>query len=242
MTLEFPEIRLRPGLDPKVFAEQYSKNKFVQIPDVFEPELANALEKMLAGLPWQLVYSDPQDGVVQLSNADRQRLGPQGMNQLMQKVMALATRNYGYCYNAYQMNEAHKENRDSGHPIHKLLAFLNGEEFRKFGEAVIGETGITQVDAQATLYTRGSFLTRHVDDGAQHERRCAYTLGFTEGWMTDWGGLLMFLDKNTDIESAFRPRFNMLTMFDGRKIHSVSPVSAFAGKPRLSIAGWLRND
>ena len=107
---------------------------------------------------------------------------------------------------------------------------------------MIGETGISRTDAQATLYTRGSFLTRHIDDGSRDERRCAYTLGFTDGWMTDWGGVLMFLDKNTDISSGFLPRFNVLTMFDGRKIHAVSPVSAFAGKPRLSIAGWLRND
>ena len=242
MTSVFPEIRLRPGLEPEPYADIYARDKFVQIPDIFEPELANALEKMLTGLPWRLVYSDPKEGVVQLTAGDRQRLGQQGMARRMQAVMQLATRNYGYCYNAYQMNEALAEGRDTDHPIHKLTEFLNSESFRKFGEAVIGETGISRTDAQATLYTRGSFLTRHIDDGSRNERRCAYTLGFTDGWMTDWGGVLMFLDKNTDISSGFLPRFNVLTMFDGRKIHAVSPVSAFAGKPRLSIAGWLRND
>lgn len=242
MIEDFPEIRLRAGLEPKAYAEVYSREKFVQIPDIFEPELAHAIERMLTRLDWRLVYADPQEGVVQLSESDRRSLGPQGMSQRMQKIMQLATRNYGYCYNAYQMNEAVRDNRDPGHPIHKLTAFLNSEEFRDFGAEVIGETGITKTDAQATLYTRGSFLTRHIDDGAQHERRCAYTLGFTEGWMTDWGGLLMFLDEKTDISSGFLPRFNVLTLFDGRKIHTVSPVSAFAGKPRLSVAGWLRND
>lgn len=242
MIEDFPEIRLRAGLEPKAYAEVYSREKFVQIPDIFEPELAHAIERMLTRLDWRLVYADPQEGVVQLSEADRRSLGPQGMSQRMQKIMQLATRNYGYCYNAYQMNEAVRDNRDPRHPIHKLTAFLNSEEFREFGAEVIGETGITRTDAQATLYTRGSFLTRHIDDGAQHERRCAYTLGFTEGWMTDWGGLLMFLNEKTDISSGFLPRFNVLTLFDGRKIHTVSPVSAFAGKPRLSVAGWLRND
>ena len=242
MTDAFPTLRLNPALEPERFAKLYAADRFVQIPDMFEPEIASAIERMLTTLSWRLVFSDPQEGVVQLTREDLQRLGQQGLNQRMAKVMELATRNYGYCYNAYQMNEAIADGRDPGHPVHKLTEFLNGEDFRRFGEAVIGETGITRTDAQATLYTRGSFLTRHIDDGSKHERRCAYTMGFTEGWMTDWGGLLMFLDGNTDISSAFLPRFNVLTLFDGRKIHAVSPVSAFAGKPRLSVAGWLRND
>lgn len=238
----FPPIRLRPGLDPAPFAQAYAEKKFVQVPDIFEPELAQALEQMLSGLPWRLTFNEPGEGNIQLTREDMQRLGQQGVQQRMANVMKLATQNWGYCYNTYQMNQAAREQRDPDHPIHQLTQFLNSPEFMEFGAAIIGETGITQVDCQATLYTRGSFLTRHIDDGIQSERRCAYTLGFTDGWMTDWGGLLMFLDENTDIESAFLPRFNTLTLFDGRKIHSVSQVSAFAGKPRLSIAGWLRND
>ena len=242
MNDEFPAIRLNPNLDPEAFAERYAKDKFVQVADIFEPDLAKAIEAMLTSLPWFLTFSDPEEGVVQLSREDLQRLGQAGLQKRMAKVMQMATRNYGYCYNVYQMNQAIADGRNADHPIHKLTEFLNSPAFMEFGARIIGETGITRVDAQATLYTRGSFLTRHIDDGVNHERRCAYTLGFTEGWMTDWGGLLMFLDPNTDIEAAFRPRFNMLTLFDGRKIHSVSPVSAFAGKPRLSVAGWLRND
>lgn len=242
MTETFPEIRLRPGLDPEPYARAYAKDKFVQIHGLFEPDLAHALENMLTTLSWRLAYSDPEQDVVQLTREDMQRLGPQEMQRRMARIMELATRNYGYCYNVYHMNQARDRALDPGHPVHKLTEFLNSEAFMTFGQTVIGETGITNTDAQATLYTRGSFLTRHIDDGANHERRCAYTLGFTEGWMTDWGGLLMFLDRNTDISSAYRPGFNVLTLFDGRKIHSVSPVSAFAGKPRLSVAGWLRND
>ncbi|MEL6245955.1 MAG: 2OG-Fe(II) oxygenase family protein, partial [Pseudomonadota bacterium] len=59
----------------------------------------------------------------------------------------------------------------------------------------------------------------------------------------DWGGLLMLIDKQTtDVRSAYIPRFNTLTLFDGMAVHSVSPVSAFAGDGRYSIVGWLRND
>lgn len=242
MTLSLPELRLNPALDPHAFAEQYARDRFVQVSDILEPHLAEALETLLKSLPWRLVYADPKEGVVQLSQAELQQMGQQGVAQRMAHVMELATRNYGYCYNAYQMNEAADEGRDLAHPIHRLTVFLNGGEFRSFVSTVIGEAGLTRTDAQATLYTRGSFLTRHIDDGSKNERRCAYTLGFTRDWMTDWGGLLMFLDGKTDVSSGFLPRFNVLTLFDGRKIHAVSPVSAFAGHPRLSVAGWLRND
>ena len=52
----------------------------------------------------------------------------------------------------------------------------------------------------------------------------------------------MLLDENKDIERAFLPRFNVLSIFDGRRIHSVSPVSPFAGGGRFQITGWLRDD
>ncbi len=243
MSATFPTIRLNPALNPKNYAQTYADQKFVQIPEIFEPEVAQAISEMLAGLPWRLAYSTPEEGIVQLTREEMQRIGQQELGRRMSRVMELATRNYGYCYNVYHMTGALNAGRDEGHPVHKLTEFLNSPEFIAFGEQVIDEVDqIRNVDCQATLYTRGSFLTRHIDDGAFNERRCAYTLGFTKGWMTDWGGLTMFLDKNTDIEAGYLPRWNVLTLFDGRRIHSVSAVSAFAGSNRLSVAGWLRNN
>lgn len=242
--MSLPPLRLNPALDAGSCAAAYAEHSFVQIPEMFEAETAGALEAMLRrDVPWRLVYQTPEDGVVQLSQAQIQEIGQAGMAARMQKVMQLAARNYGYCYNTYPMIEAVTTGADPGHPIHKLTAFLNGREFLDFGAAVIGHDAITKADAQATLYSRGSFLTRHVDEGAQKERRAAYTISFCRNWQTDWGGLLMFLDKaTTDVTSALVPRFNTLTIFDGLRVHAVSPVSAFAGDGRYSIAGWLRDD
>jgi SM-20-related protein len=44
------------------------------------------------------------------------------------------------------------------------------------------------------------------------------------------------------VTNAWIPRWNTLTLFDGRRVHAVSPVSAFAGDGRYSIVGWLRDD
>ena len=146
MPAELPPLRLHPGLNPSDFAKIYAEKKIVQIPGIFEPELAKEIERVLQTLPWRLCYHDPPQGVVQLTNDDLRKLGQQGLNQRMKKVMELATRNYGYCYNTYQMNEAKRDHLDPEHPVHKITEFLNSPEFMEFGAEVIGEAGtITNV-------------------------------------------------------------------------------------------------
>jgi len=128
------------------------------------------------------------------------------------------------------------------HPIHDLTNFLNSAEFIAFARAIIGDAKVSKIDCFASAYQRGHFLTRHKDEGEKLERRAAYTIGFSRNWQPDWGGLLMFLDDNNDVSRALLPRFNTLTVFDGLKLHAVSPISSFAPQSRLSIAGWFRDD
>jgi len=243
------DLRLNPKLKPDVWAKAYARDKLVQIPDVFEPELADEIEAVLRGqIQWRLVFAeaDPTapggESVARLTQQDIASLGRDAVAKRIGQVMERARDNYGYLYNAYPMIEAYTSGWDAEHPIHLLTEFLNSAEFLEFGRQVIGVDAVTKADAQATFYTRGNFLTRHVDEGHDDERRAAYTLGFTRRWEPDWGGLLMLLDGNKDIERAFLPRFNMLSIFDGRRIHSVSAVSPFAGDGRFQITGWFRDD
>jgi len=242
--MSLPRLRINPALSAGNAAQIYARDKLVQIGDFFEPDTAIAIAEMLRDeIPWRLVYTTPEEGVVQLATGDIQAMGQDAFRERMGRVMELATKNHGYCYNTYPMIEAALQGMDPGHPIHELTNFLNSREFLDFGAAVIGHPSITKADAQATLYARGSFLTRHVDEGMNKERRAAYTIGFSQNWQTDWGGLLMFLDPGTtDVTSAWLPRFNTLSLFDGMRVHSVSPVSAFAGDGRYSLTGWLRDD
>ncbi len=242
--MSLTDIRLNPELDPGALASAYARDGFVQIRDIFDPETAQEINTLLREkVDWRLIYADPDKGIVQLTRAEADRLGQAEMQQRMAQVMQRARRNYGYCYSGYQMTNARRDGVDDGHPIHHITDFLNSRTFLDFGAEIIGETGITQVDAQATLFTPGSFLTRHIDEGSQNERRAAYTLSFCPDWQTDWGGLLQFIDQQTtDVTSAWVPRFNTLSVLDGRRVHAVSPVSAFAGDGRYSIVGWLRDD
>jgi len=257
--LEFPEVnaamadtlqlRLNPALDAREWAEVYARTRLVRIPDVFEPELADQIEALLArSVNWRMVFpeADPSapggERVTQLTQQDIAALGRQGIGAKIAHVMERARDNYGYLYDAYPMIEAYTSGWDPGHPVHQLTEFLNSPEFLEFGRIVTGAPVVTKADAQATRYARGHFLTRHIDEGHDKERVAAYTLGFTRNWQPDWGGLLMLLDDELDITRAFLPRFNVLSIFDGRRIHSVSAVSPFAGGARHQITGWFRND
>lgn len=242
--MSLDDIRLNPNLDIDAIAATYTKTRFVQVRDVFAPETANEISNILRKqIPWRLIYADPEKGVVELTQEEAKSLGPQEMQARMAAIMARATRNYGYCYNGFHMTNARRDGTDADLAIRKVTQFLSGPEFLQLGARIIGVPGITQLEAQATLFTPGSFLTRHIDDGSNNERRAAYTLSFCPNWQTDWGGLLQLINQQTtDVLSAWVPRFNTLSIFDGTQVHAVSPVSAFAGDGRYSIVGWFRDD
>lgn len=238
-----PQLRLNPKLRAADFAPIYARDRFVQIPEIFEPQVAEALHEVLTrATPWRLVHGAGGAGPTYLTGQQIQAMGQAAFQQVMADVMRKAADNVGYLYNVYPMIKAYLEGWDPGHPLHQVTEFLQSEEVREFGRAVIGAKTITKVDAQATCYGRGHYLTRHVDDGDKLERRAAYTLGFSKDWQPDWGGLLAFLTPDLNVESAWTPGFNVLTLFDGLRVHSVTAVSPFVPHPRYSITGWLRDD
>ncbi len=132
------------------------------------------------------------------------------------------------------------EGRDPGHPIHALTHWTNSREFLDFGQEIIIAEDVIKADAQATFYRPGDFLTLHDDDKPGADRRAAYTIGFTRQWRSDWGGQLLFHEKDGAIRRSYLPSLKGLNLFQVPQDHSVAPVAPFATAPRLSVAGWLR--
>lgn len=236
------QLRLNPALDPAPFARVYADMKVVQIPQLFEDETADALERVLTSLPWRLICQNEYRENILLTQETLSAMTPEHRRKLEDGIRERAADNFGYTYYTYPMIEAAQRGWDKGHPIHALTVFLNSPPFIEFAKQLTGEPRLTKIDAHASNYQRGHYLTRHVDDGAKKERRAAYTIGFSRNWQPDWGGLLLFLDQKQDVRSGFLPRFNTLTVFDGLRVHAVSAVSTFAPAARLSIAGWFRDD
>jgi SM-20-related protein len=129
---------------------------------------------------------------------------------------------------------------DPNHYWAKTMAFLNGPEFLGLTRAITGNPAIDYVDAQATLYRGGHFLTAHDDDIAGTNRLAAYVMSFTSAWRPEWGGLLEFINAEGQIEAGYMPDFNTLKIFRIPASHHVSIVAPYAAVGRYSIIGWLR--
>lgn len=101
----------------------------------------------------------------------------------------------------------------------------------------------TQETVVFDLYTRGSYLDPHTDQGA--ERLVAYVLGLTrDSWPAEQGGHLEFLelDERTVIDRV-SPGFDTLDLFCIYPLlrpHQVPLVQVPV--TRLSINGWLTGE
>lgn len=236
-------LRLNPHLDLAPYAETFRLRGIVQIPDILEAEAAEAVSALLGGgIPWRLILTDGADKPIHFSRAEIQALGEPRFQSMMQDALARARQNRGYVYTMYPMIEAYMRGWDPGNPIHLMTEFINSAEYLDLGRTVCGIPAITKADAHATLYGPGHYLTRHLDHGEDRERRAAYVMGFTRNWQPDWGGLLLFLNEKQDISEGYLPRFNVLTIFDIKYLHTVTQVSTFAGAGRYSVTGWFRDD
>jgi len=234
-------IRLNPRLDPRDYAQAYARDGMVQVPDLLDAASADWLALALEhDTPWSLSLKTPQGGEL-VSPQEIAALGRDALTARVQAALQAGRDGFSFVYLAYPIIKAFLTGQDQGHATHILVQFFNDTPFLEFAKAVTGETALTKIDAQATWYRPGDFLTLH-DDTGEGERRAAYTLGLTRDWRADWGGQLMFHDAAGDIARGFKPGFNLWTVFKTPRLHSVAPVAAYAGGKRRSITGWLRDD
>jgi len=119
--------------------------------------------------------------------------------------------------------------------------FLNSPAFLDFVRQLTEDERPDHVDAQATRYEAGHYLTEHDDKKPSSGRLYAYVLNLTPRWRVDWGGLLTFLDADGHVSEAYTPAWNALNLFRVPQPHAVSFVAPFAGAARLSITGWVRS-
>lgn len=239
--MNFPSIRLNPAIDVEAAAAAFARDGFVQVPEVFEPALAESLAGLLENqINWDLAF-EGEDGKPVVLNAAAIAAAGGALRERLQRMLARSSEGYGFMYLAYPLITAYLTGRDAGHPIHGFVEFLN-DEFVRFGRAVTGDARIAKADGQLTRYRPGDFIGLHNDVGLEgSDRLIAYTFGLTRRWRPDWGGQLLFHNTAGDVTRGFAPRWNTLTLFRVPELHSVAPVSGYATTPRLSVVGWLRN-
>lgn len=238
--MTMPVLRINPKVQAGTARATYLREGLVQIPDIFEPELADYLARLIEDMTLDLAFQGEDGRPALLTVAEQEAAGP-ALAARVQGVIERTGYDYGFLYQSYAMITAYLNGRDPGHPIHKLTEWLNGE-FLQFGAYVTNQPQIARADGQLTRYRPGDFIGLHNDVGTETtERLTAYTLGLTRDWRTDWGGQLLFHDDKGDVLRGYIPRFNTLTLFKVPQLHSVAPVAPYAKTPRHSVVGWLRN-
>lgn len=236
-------VRINQEIDWPKYVAIYKENGVVQIPDFFELDVAEALFKLFATqILWRVLHTDHKDKPVEYAQAEWMKKSDSECNLILNDVLLRARENRGFLYDFYPMVRAKRLGWDKGHAIHNLTDFINSDKFLDIGRKMTDTQNIIRADAAACRYGPGHYLTRHLDFGENNERRAAYVLGLSKIWQPDWGGLLLFLNEKQDVEQGFLPRFNNLTVFDTKYLHSVSQVSSFAGIPRFTVSGWFRDD
>ncbi len=167
-------------------------------------------------------------------------LDPARQAAIVEAAHAEAARGFHYLFDTIRISDVAERGEPLQSPYDALFGFLNGPDFLGFIRAATGERACAYVDAQATRYRRGHYLTCHDDHAEGKERLYAYVLNLTPRWQADWGGLLAFIDGDGHVAEAYAPAFNALNLFKVPHPHAVTYVAPFAGGDRLSVTGWIR--
>ena len=237
--------RLARSLDPAALRPVFERHGRIHLPQVFEPASAAAIGEALASeaVPWTrsvTVNGSAYDiGLPTLAAMPADRAA-----QFRAAVDEAARTGFQYEFDAWRLSDVVEAGARQGGalaPLEAVYDFLNGPVFLDFVRKLTGETRAAYVDAQATRYTAGHFLTAHDDAVEGKNRLFAYVLNFTPAWRVDWGGLLLFHDADGHVSEGYTPTFNALNIFRVPQPHAVSQVASFVAAGRYSITGWIRS-
>jgi len=232
---------LNAGLDREALAEEYRRDGRVRIENVLDPDVAERIRSIcLTDVPYKFVtHVDGRN--ITLSSEEMAALEPPRFRELQGKILDAAAKGIGFSYSGYLMaQKVDAPDNENRRFLHSVFEYMNGDEMLAFVSAVTGATDLRSADAQFTRYTPGQFLTRHRDDITSEQRRVAYVVSFSRNWHPDWGGLLQFFEDDGTPRDAWAPKFNTMSLFDVRHVHSVTFVAPFALEQRLSLTGWFR--
>jgi SM-20-related protein len=211
----------------------------VQIPQFLQDAAA---QKILHCLQHQTRWTlaERSEGASRTHDADTYAaMGVEQKQALLNRAYARAANEFQFSYDSYMMVKAAAENRDPGHLLYVVLDFLNSEQFLQFARWLTNEPGIYAVNAQATRYGPGQFLTRHEDEDKNEGRAYAYVINLTPQWNADFGGLLQFFDQGNQVIETLMPHYNSLNIFKVPQPHSVSLVAPWEDEYRYAITGWF---
>lgn len=230
---------LNPALEAGHIATVYGRDGRVHIPGVLTAESAQRVRDcLMRETQFSLVTRDG-DGYIRLT--PDAILTPEQEARAQHQAYDRARGGFNYFYDNHPLSLGGEPYADPSHYLAAITAFLNGAAFLDFARRITGSSEIRLVEAQATRYRKGHFLTIHDDARDEHGRIAAYVLNMTPYWRADWGGALLFSERSGHICEGYLPAFNALNVFSVPQLHLVSMVSPLARADRYSITGWFRS-
>ena len=229
---------LAEGLDADRLAPIFARSGRLQIDGFLDAACAAGLLRALsASRDWVLTLNRGER-ILDYREAAFAALSPGDRAALSQDIVRGARAGVQFCYDTIRL-PPRGETRPAG-PLADLERFLCSPAMIDFFRGVTGAADIAFVDAHASRYSPGHFLTAHDDRIDAQHRRAAYVLNLTPDWRAEYGGLLLFHERDGNVSRGFMPRFNALTLFAVPQTHSVSYINPIAPHPRYAVTGWLR--
>ncbi|ODP36142.1 2OG-Fe(II) oxygenase [Sphingomonas turrisvirgatae] len=228
---------LNPDLDVPALAKAYARDGRIEIRDLLSAGGADRLRShLLDRRDWTIVMN-AGDRVWEMAEPALAELTGDQRRTLDDKLYRSAGRGFQYRFRTIRIDDDRA--RRGGSLLDRFADFMNGAAMLDLLNRVT-DTDIDFVDAQATRYEQGDFLTAHDDAVEGKHRHAAYVFGLSPDWRPEAGGLLLFHGDDGQIDGGFTPAFGALRLFRVPTLHSVSFVSPIASSGRLSITGWLR--
>lgn len=235
-------MRLDAGLDAAKLAGVFARFGRLHLPQALAAEDARRIAEALRQAPWSRAFL--ADGKAYDVRREDYAQTPQPVRDEVEAAIARGARaGFQFDFDSWRISDEMEAGRRLGGAVAALEAaydFLNSEAFLDFVRRLTGDPRPAYVDAQATRYRAGQFLTAHDDAVEGKNRLYAYVLNMTADWRTEWGGLLMFHDADGHVAEAYAPKFNALNIFRIPALHSVSQVASYVTAERLAITGWIR--
>lgn len=230
---------LNPDLDVEYLRATYHRTRRVRIAGLLAgtgPQ--RLLTDLMTRTDWRQVLNS-NDKSFELDRATRDAMSVAQRDALDVAVHQGAVDGFQYRYETVRVPDGLRARDDSPDLPTLFASWLSSPAPMALLKTITGADDTRFVDAQATAYAPGDFLTAHDDAVAGKDRRAAYVFGLNPLWRAEWGGLLLFHGAKGAIEGLV-PGVNTLDLLAVPQPHSVSYVTPSAPARRYSITGWLR--
>jgi Rps23 Pro-64 3,4-dihydroxylase Tpa1-like proline 4-hydroxylase len=234
------EFALAPDIDVAALRDTFDRTGRVRIAPFLAPEDADRLLAHLRSREdWQLVVRTAQREF-EFDSTARQALGRARLDAVTGLAAPAESGDFTYVYERIVASNSADGPFETETLLGRFAAFLTSPLVLELLRAVTGAAAADFLDAQATRYDAGHFLTIHHDKREGSRRLAAYVFGLTQSWRPEWGGLLLFHDPAGEVTHGLVPRMNAVNLFSVPQDHSVSLVAPSVPSPRYSVTGWLR--